>query len=126
MNAYQSEDVQQILQRAMQLQNEGHFSREQLVEMAGEMGISQEILQQAEQVWLAERQTIAEQQRRRDRQRQGFIARLIPFVCVNTFLILLNVTTSPRHPWSIYPILGWGLGLVMHGTQVCPGKSKVV
>ena len=114
-HTYRSEDVQQILQRAMAHKQEGEFSREQLLEMASELGISPDILQAAEQEWLAQREGVRERQAFNTYQRRAFRAHLIPYLAVNTFLILLNLLTSPSRFWAIYPLLGWGLGLALHG-----------
>ncbi len=38
------------------------------------------------------------------------------YICVNGFLVLLNLLTSPFYLWSLYPILGWGVGLAEHAT----------
>ncbi len=112
---YRSDDVQQILQRALARRQEGEFSRQQLVEMAAELGISPAILEQAEQEWLAEQVEGRDRRAFDAYRRRAFKTHLIPFLAVNTFLILLNLATSPGSFWAIYPLLGWGLGLFFHG-----------
>lgn len=114
-DSYRSEDVQQILQRAMARQQEGEFSQQQLLEMASELNISADTLQFAEQEWLARRQETQERQAFNAQQRKGFRAHLIPYLAVNTSLVLLNLVTSPTHFWAVYPLTGWGLGLALHG-----------
>ena len=50
---YQQEDIQQILNLAIARQGDGEeFSREHLVEIAAELGISPDTLLEAEQEWL--------------------------------------------------------------------------
>lgn len=115
---YSSDDVQNILQRAIALQYQNTFSHDQLLEMASEAGVSTEQLQQAEQEWRIQREAEAQQERRRSRHRLGFRAHLIPYLLVSTFLVLLNLSTTPRHFWSIYPLLGWGLGVALHGAAI--------
>jgi hypothetical protein len=113
--SYQSEDVQQILQRALARRQAGEFSRSQLLEMAAELGISPDVLEKAEQEWLAQR---GEDQDRRvfdTARRRSFKAHLISYLAVNIFLVLINLITSPSYFWAIYPILGWGLGLFFDG-----------
>ncbi len=112
---YRSDDIQQILQKALAKKQEGEFSREQLLEMASELGIPPEMLKSAEQEWQIQR---GKEQKRQafDRfRRQAFKANLISYIAVNVFLVVINLLTSPRHFWAIYPILGWGLGLFFHG-----------
>lgn len=112
---YRSDDVQQILQRALARQQEGEFSRAQLLEMASELGIPLETLHQAEQEWLAQQ---GEEHDRRSFQayrRRAFKAHLVPYIAVNLFLIMINLITDDDNFWAIYPLLGWGLGLFFHG-----------
>jgi hypothetical protein len=114
-NSYRSEDVQEILQRALVRKQAGEYSRDQLVEMATELGITSETLQDAEQEWLTQRDEARERRLFNAYRRKKFKAHLIPYVAVNTFLILINLITDRGSFWAIYPILGWGLGLFFHG-----------
>lgn len=50
--------------------------------------------------------------RKQARREAAFYRNLAAFVLVNAFLVALNLLTSPEHFWAIYPILGWGLGVV--------------
>jgi len=43
-----------------------------------------------------------------------FYANLASYVGVNTFLIFLNYYTGWGHKWFIYPLIGWGIGLLFH------------
>jgi hypothetical protein len=36
------------------------------------------------------------------------------FVAVNGLLHVINFVTSPRSYWAFWPVLGWGMGLVVH------------
>lgn len=49
---------------------------------------------------------------------KGFYGNLIAYIVVNTGLIILNLMTSPGHLWFYWPLLGWGIGLVLHGLKV--------
>lgn len=111
---YSSDDVQKILQVAMTRKQEESYSEKQLSEMATELGISPELLKSAEQEYLIQTKASKEKQARRETMRRGFKAHLISFLAVNAFLVVLNLTTTPRDFWAIYPISGWGLGLFMH------------
>jgi len=115
---YSSDDVQKILQLAMVRKQEESFSRRQLSEMATELGISPELLETAEQEWLTQTKVNQEQQARRENTRRGFRAHLISFLAVNALLIVLNLTTTPREFWAIYPLAGWGLGLFFHKQKI--------
>ena len=115
---YSSQDVQKILTLAMATQQEELFSEKQLLEMGVELGISPELLKTAEQEWLIQAKVQQEQQARREIKLQGFKAHLISFIAVNTLLVVLNLATTPRDFWAIYPISGWGLGLFMHNVAI--------
>ena len=109
---YSNEAVQQILREATILQKDNEISQEQLQEIASEVGISAETIQKAETAWL-ERQEISQKQAKR---RRAFIRfHLIPYLAVSVFLLLLNLATTPRSFWCVYPILGWGLGVTIEG-----------
>ena len=49
---------------------------------------------------------------------KGFYGNLSSYILVNTGLIILNLVTSPGHLWFFYPLLGWGLGVVLHAMSV--------
>ncbi len=116
---YSNEAVQQILREATILQKDNEISQEQLQEIASEVGISAETIQKAETAWL-ERQEISQKQAKR---RRAFIRfHLIPYLAVSVFLLLLNLATTPRSLWCVYPILGWGLGVTIDG--LCGSSVK--
>ena len=49
---------------------------------------------------------------------KGFYIHLIIFVIVISGLWALNLITSPRVIWAIWPTFGWGLGLIGHAIGV--------
>lgn len=54
----------------------------------------------------------------------GWYAHALVYLAVNTGLALLSGLHG-RH-WAVYPALGWGLGLLIHGAVVflvLPGNS---
>jgi hypothetical protein len=61
---------------------------------------------------------------RRARAKLGWGLHAAVFLAVNTGLVALSLATG-RH-WAIYPLLGWGLGLAIHGLAVwvlAPGNG---
>ena len=56
-----------------------------------------------------------ERARRRVGEIRAFYMHLTVFVGVNILLHIINFVTSPRAYWAIWPLLGWGIGLVAHG-----------
>ena len=48
----------------------------------------------------------------------GFYAHLSVYLIVNTGLIALNLASGSGKPWAVFPLLGWGIGLLFHGLAV--------
>ncbi|MEM6446524.1 MAG: 2TM domain-containing protein [Cyanobacteria bacterium P01_D01_bin.123] len=118
---YSAEQVQQILVRALNQQDAEGFSREQLEDMAAELDISPHALSEAESQQKAETASpLPSKSASRDR-RSAFREELKTYAAVNTFLLILNVWINGAVTWAIYPLLGWGLGLVLFpaGVTTC-------
>lgn len=49
---------------------------------------------------------------------KGFYFHIITYILVNAVLVVINLLTSPEHLWFIWPIIGWGVGLVIHAFSV--------
>ena len=49
---------------------------------------------------------------------RGFYVHLGVYVLVNLFLFLLNIITSPASLWFYWPLLGWGIAIVVHAFSV--------
>ncbi len=56
--------------------------------------------------------------RERVEKKMGFMIHAGIYVVVNAGLIALNLTRSPDHYWFIWPLLGWGIGIVFHAIKV--------
>jgi hypothetical protein len=56
--------------------------------------------------------------RRRASAQLGWYVHAAAFVLVNALLFAMSRYAFGTRPWSIYPLLGWGLGLVLHGVSV--------
>jgi len=63
--------------------------------------------------------------RRRVEAKIGFYIHLAVYVGVNILLIIINLLTTPRSIWFIWPLLGWGIGIFFHGmsTFVFSGRK---
>lgn len=48
----------------------------------------------------------------------GFTVHLIVYAAVNFLLIAINLLTTPKELWFIWPLAGWGLGLIGHAALV--------
>lgn len=110
---YTAEDVQAILAEALALQASDRFTRSQLLEMAAEMNISADLLDQVEQNWRQRQQQKAQEQARKQKRRRLLRQQLITYAVVNGGLMVLNLVTAGTITWAIFPLLGWGLGLLL-------------
>ena len=119
---YSAEQVQQILVLAMGQGEQEGFSRSQLEEMATDLGIPLETLKQAEynlQEIPTSVQTTAIQS-----PKQQLRQRLRTYIVVNIFLLALNFILSDAITWAIYPLLGWGLGLLLSKDVLSCAKTE--
>lgn len=47
-----------------------------------------------------------------------FRIHLYTFILVMGLLVFIDLFTSPDTIWFIWPLLGWGIGLIAHGITV--------
>jgi hypothetical protein len=56
--------------------------------------------------------------RKMSKARKGFYIHLTAYVLVNALLVGVNLATTPDRFWFQWPLLGWGVGILAHGTAV--------
>lgn len=56
--------------------------------------------------------------RRRAEAKYGFFVHAAVFAAVMALLIIINVVTSPGALWFIWPLIGWGFAVALHGVGV--------
>ncbi len=64
--------------------------------------------------------------RRHVERKLGFGIHLGVYVLVNVGLALINFLVSPHKVWAVWPLFGWGIGLLFHGLAVflhAPGAA---
>ncbi|UTA49685.1 2TM domain-containing protein [Simiduia sp. 21SJ11W-1] len=52
------------------------------------------------------------------RDLKGFYSNLTSYCVFITFLLILNLLTNPEYLWVVWPALGWGIGVAIHGLNV--------
>jgi len=52
------------------------------------------------------------------RKKQEFRTHLFVYVVVNAALIVMWAVTGAHSFWPIFPMLGWGIGLIFHAQDV--------
>ena len=56
--------------------------------------------------------------RARAEAKYGFLVHATVFAAVMVLLVIINLLTSPGTLWFIWPLLGWGFAVVLHGARV--------
>ena len=54
-------------------------------------------------------------------QIKGFYIHLIVYVVVNLILFSINMIVSPDNLWFFWPLIGWGIAIVLHALVVFGG-----
>jgi hypothetical protein len=49
---------------------------------------------------------------------KGFYTHLLIYLIAVPVFVWLNVRSSSNFPWALFPILGWGLGILGHASEV--------
>jgi hypothetical protein len=49
---------------------------------------------------------------------RGFYGNLSAYIFVNLGFLVINLLTSPNELWFFWPMLGWGVGVAIHGLRV--------
>ena len=66
----------------------------------------------------AREEELRERAIRRLKKKRDFQGHLIVYVLVNTFIVIIWAVTNAGFFWPIFPIVGWGIGVVMHAWDV--------
>jgi len=59
-----------------------------------------------------------EKAKKRVQEIKGFWIHFITYLSVNIVLFIINLVTSPGAWWFYWPLLGWGVGVFLHGMGV--------
>jgi hypothetical protein len=54
------------------------------------------------------------QAKKRVNEVRGFYAHLFMYVLVNVVLLVINLIFTPQFLWFLFPLFGWGIGLLAH------------
>jgi hypothetical protein len=118
MDTYSDLEVQQILQKALSRRAGEKLTRDQVAEIAKELGVSAEDFALAEAEWRAE--VLKDQDRVEFIHliRRRFRDNVVTYVLVNGGLIWLNLVIAKGVTWSVYPLIAWGILLLLEGWSV--------
>ncbi|MBO6675471.1 MAG: 2TM domain-containing protein [Rhizobiales bacterium] len=56
--------------------------------------------------------------RRRAEAKYSFFVHAAVYAAVMVLLVVINVVTDPGFIWFIWPLIGWGFAVVLHGLRV--------
>lgn len=56
--------------------------------------------------------------RKRASAKLGWYTHACVYLLVNIAMFLMSRHGLGTRPWSVYPVIGWGLGLALHGVSV--------
>ena len=110
VRSYSQEDIQQILSIAIARQSDDtEFSYQQLLEIAEELEITPEALQQSEIDWQSQN-TIVRQKQTFDLFRRHKLQKKVGnYAIANSFLVALDLLQGDGLSWALYVLLIWGL-----------------
>jgi hypothetical protein len=112
---YTKEELDQILKMALESKTTktGVVDYDNLLEIAKELNIDENAVKEAIAKMEAKKNISLDKTKYIKSQRMKFLKHLTSFIIVNTFLVLSDFASSGGLylSWSIYPILGWGIGL---------------
>jgi len=112
--SYTREEAQAILGRALEAQvKEEQLSHDELLATAKEVGVSPEALEAAALAVQEETKLAAATKQVRTDALRGLARHGLSYVSVNALLIFINLWIGGPF-WAIWPLVGWGFGLVMH------------
>ena len=109
VRSYSQEDIQQILSIAIARQaDDSEFSYQQLLEIAEELEITPESLQQSEIDWRSQN-TIVRQQQKFDLYRGHKLQKKFGnYAIANSFLVAIDLLNGGGLSLSLYSLLIWG------------------
>lgn len=62
---------------------------------------------------------------RRIRAKRGFWTHFVVYLAVNALLVVVWAVTTAGYFWPVWPMLGWGLGVVGHAVSVFIGSPEI-
>ena len=63
-------------------------------------------------------QQVYQRAKERAESKIRFYIHLAVYLIVNLLLMVINLKTSPGSLWFLWPLFGWGMGVVLHGLKV--------
>ncbi len=125
---FTNDEVNAILQRALAQQGGGNatgLTYDDLLETARELGIDPSQVEAALSEHERESEIEAARAAWRVRRKKKFFEHLRSYVIVNVALILISVM-SDSGGWFVWPLLGWGIGLMFDASDTFFPKERSI
>jgi hypothetical protein len=62
--------------------------------------------------------------KRRVQARTGLVMNVVSYLVVNGGLFVVWLVTGRGYPWFVWPMVGWGIGLVLHAAALRFGPDS--
>ncbi len=125
---FSKSEVDRILRRALEKSSPkgDTLTESEIIRIAEELGIDQNQVRIAIRVEEKYAQFENAKILWKKKKRREFYQHLSSYVIINGFLVGINVAMSGGIGWAIYPILGWGIGLIFDFIEsFFPSEEKV-
>jgi hypothetical protein len=112
--SYKNDDVRAIIDRALQTQPQEGVSHDDLLAIGAEVGLSPAVVERAALELREERLSEVARAHVVSRRRRGLLAHALVYLAVNAALFAINFLTTPGEWWVLFPVIAWGVGLLLH------------
>ncbi|HEY3255729.1 MAG TPA: 2TM domain-containing protein [Polyangiaceae bacterium] len=112
--SYTDDEVRAIIERALKQQPASGVSHEELLSIGAGVGLSPAALESAAREVVDARLTKTATERVVARKRRGVLAHAFVYFTVNGVLFTINLLTTPGQWWVLFPVLAWGIGMILH------------
>lgn len=125
---YSRDEVERILQRALsEHSTSGSVSREHLMEIAKELGLSEQDINRAITEELQGGEWERAKEEWTEKRLHDWRTHLFWYLGVNSLLLGLNYMQEDGHfTWSLWSLFGWGIGVIGHTLDTFfPGRKRI-
>jgi len=105
-------EVEAILRRATARPEGSTLSRDELADVLRQMNLDDAALDDAIAEVDAEREVTGEVAAWKERRRRSVVGHAVSFASVMSLLVAINLLVTPHVLWFVWPLLGWGFGLL--------------
>jgi 2TM domain-containing protein len=112
--SYSDDEVRAIIERALKEQPASGVSHEDLLSIAAGVGLSAAAVESAARQVSDAQLTKVATERIVSRKRRYVAAHAFVYFVVNAVLFTINFLTTPGQWWVLFPVLCWGIALILH------------